>query len=294
MKLSFCLRLLAGVVLLGTSLRAQPVTFTLDPGRSVVTLSGVVAGAQILEQGPGSLTTTVGGSVMVEISGNELRFPGGSRVSPEESESWQPGPEGVEGSAPASYGGRAQIGSGLFSVSAVAATRRISFDVFSGVLPLEGENFNADGLLFQFVETNNPVLDYRLTGLINRRAGRVLAGLATNSVTGNSTLVTEGTAQILTLEVEATYVFELLNPEDSSLTLTGRLVATRVPTDAPPEITMDPVPPGATSMTLTWPEGFALEKAAQLVPPGWLDTGASSPAVIPFAGDGEYFRLVPR
>lgn len=296
MKTTHSLLLLAmALVLPANCLRAELATFTLDPSRSSVALSGSASGAALKPQGPGSLEAVYDGTLVLDVGPSEIRFVGGSRIAPRETGSWQPGPKGADGSAPASYGGKAQLGAGLFSISAVAATRRILLDLVGGTpFPLQSGTFNAAGLGFQFVETNNPVLDYKTSGIANEKDGMALSGLATNQPAGMSTLVTEGTVQTLTLKVSATFVFELLLPDDSSLSLSGQLVATRVIPDAPPIVTIAPVSPGATSMTLSWPAGFKLQKATRLSNSAWGDTGVSSPAVISFSGDGEYFQVVPQ
>ncbi|MBN8249007.1 MAG: hypothetical protein J0L84_16385 [Verrucomicrobia bacterium] len=293
MKRNSCLLLLSALVL-SVAARAELLSFVVDPDQTVVTLSGQAAGAKLEPQGPGGLTTRFQGTVVVDATATEVLFPGGSRVIPEEINSWEPGPDGANGSAPASYGGKATIGSGFFVVNAIAATRRLSFDVLSPPLALSGGSFDAEGVLFQFVETNNPTLDYRTSGLINLREGRILAGLATNKVAGASSLITAGALQTLTLQLDATYLFELLTPGDSSLSLSGQLVATRVIPDGPPVLVVAPVEPGSPSMTLSWPAGFKLQKSTALNPAVWGDTGAVSPAVIPFAAAGEYFQIVPQ
>lgn len=290
-------RILPWLLLVGHTicLRAELLTFTVDPARSSIALSGEASGAALQAQGPGGLEATYDGSIVLDLTPGEIRFVGGSRIAPREPNSWQPGAQGVDGSAPASYGAKAQIGGGFLSVSAVAATRRLMLDLLSNApFPVQDGSFSAEGLGFQFVETNNPVLDYRTTGFISRRDGMALSGLATNRIAGASTLVTVGNLQTLTLKVSATYVFELLVPNDSSLSLSGQLVATRMIPDVPPEIVIAPVLPGATSMTLSWPSGFKLQKATRLGNPDWSDTGNSSPAVIPFSGEGEFFQVVPQ
>ena len=293
---SALMRPLLLIALLGTlgSLPAEPLTFTLEPELSSVTLSGSASGAALQAQGPGSLTSFFAGTLVLDVTDTEVRFPGGSRLIPGEPNSWQPGPAGADGSAPASYGGKATIGSGFFSVSAVAATRRLSFDVLSAALPISGGSFTAEGLLFQFVATNSPVLDYRTSGLLSQRGSRALDGLATNKLAGNSTLVTQGNVQTLTIPVDAAYRFTLLAPDDSVLQLNGQIVATRTISADSPTIVITPVAPGATSMTLSWPAGFKLQKSPRLENPDWGDTGATSPATIEFTTTGEYFQVVPQ
>lgn len=83
-------------------------------------------------------------------------------------------------------------------------------------------------------------------------------------------------------------------PDDSVLQLTGQIVATRTLPEGAPEIVVAPVAPGATSMSLSWPAGFKLQKATLLLNPDWTDTGATSPATISFVNAGEYFQIVPQ
>jgi hypothetical protein len=54
----------------------SPVTFTVDPANSQLTLSGDVGGSQIQEQGPGSLTTSATGSfdTDVDLAGQTITF----------------------------------------------------------------------------------------------------------------------------------------------------------------------------------------------------------------------------
>lgn len=273
--------------------RAERVTFTLDPARSSISLGGSVSGIALQEQAAGSLTTSYEGSIVAEVSPTLIEFVGGTRMTARELNSWQPGPNGAEGTASASYGAKGHSG-GFFAIDALAASRRLLFDVTSSPLALSGGTFDAAALVFQFVDTNNCVLDYRVTGVFNDAGSKVLSGLATNSVTGSSSLTTVDGVETLKIAVSASFTFELVIPGDTTLTLTGELVATRGAAPEPPVVVVTPPPPGATSMNLSWSSSYKLQRATQLEPTNWADFATDSPVTIPFAGPGEFFRVVPK
>ena len=170
----------------------------------------------------------------------------------------------------------------------------MTFDVTSNPLALTGGSFDSAGLLFRFIDTNNAVLDYRASGILSSSGSKVLSGLATNKVAGVSTLVSAGGVETLTIPVSATYSFSLLLPDDSTITLTGQLVATRGGGTLPPEVVFVPPAPAATDLKLTWSASYKLQRATQLSPPNWADYATDSPITIPFSGPGEFFRVVPK
>ena len=47
-------------------------------------------------------------------------------------------------------------------------------------------------------------------------------------------------------------------------------------------------------LELTWPVEYRLQRATTLFPPDWQDVASPSPFVVPIAGPGEFFRVVPR
>lgn len=273
--------------------KAELLTFNLDPARSSVSLSGSVSGIALQEQAAGSLTTSYAGTIVAEVTPTQIEFVGGSRVAAREMNTWQPGINGVEGSAPASYGAKGHSG-GFLSVDALAASRRLLFDVTSGPLVLVDGRFAGTSLVFRFVDTNNPVLDYRVVGVLNENGSKVLGGLANNTVIGATSLSTVDGVETLKISVAATFLFELLLPNDTQLILTGELVATRGSAPEPPEVFFTPPPAGGTSMNLSWSSGYKLQRATELSPPNWADFATDSPITIPFAGPGEFFRVVPK
>ena len=122
-------------------LEAATVTYVVDTNLSSVALSGSVSAlgitADLNEQSPGSLTSIYGGTLIANVQSASIQFTGGNRLTPLEDRSFQPGPGGVKGTAPASYGGKAtaSLGFGL-KVDALLASRQIAFDVSSAPVPL--------------------------------------------------------------------------------------------------------------------------------------------------------------
>jgi hypothetical protein len=204
---------------------AAIVEFTIDSAQTQVTLSGKAAGITVAQQGPGSLTTSFEGTVLAEVAEDSIRFLGGSRIEGVINGEWSPLALGEEGTAPAEFG--AQVSS--FLASGTGALRDLLLDLESEAVPLTEGQFNADGLLFRFPEDAPSAFDYRVNVLLLglQHARRELAGYATNQITATGTLTPSGNTEVLVIPIEATITFELLNPGDSSLTITGQLLATR-------------------------------------------------------------------
>ena len=90
-----------------------------DTAQSGVSASGSALGFPVREQGAGSLTAHLGGTLYVQLGQNSIQFVSGSQVFALDSGSWQPLSDGSAGSAPANYGGAA----GDYFTSGVAAAR---------------------------------------------------------------------------------------------------------------------------------------------------------------------------
>lgn len=76
----------------------------------VFTISGTVLGSELTAQGPGSLTTSLLGTVRLAADGGAIQCPGDSRIVATTNGSWQPLSDGSKGSAPASFLGRIDTG----------------------------------------------------------------------------------------------------------------------------------------------------------------------------------------
>lgn len=198
--------------------------FTLDEARSVVVLSGTVAGSGIQEQAAGSLTTRFGGVFKVSRTPGNLVLLPGSTVSATVNGNWQPGVGGGAGSAPANYGGKADA----FIASATAALRNVQLEVTSGTLTLSAGAFDSSALVFSFPAAAAAALDYKVSGLVSMSGSKALSGLAANKVTTQGSLKTlaDGSEE-LTVPVAAELVLKLVSANDTLIRLTGQLVAVR-------------------------------------------------------------------
>ncbi len=192
---------------------------------SNVSLSGSIIGYPIKEQSPGSLTTKYAGTINADVTGTTIAFTGASAIIAQNSASWEPKAGGVAGSDPANYGGKASAG---FLGSAVAAVRNAQFDVTSPPLPLTGTSFPSSALLFQFLKSSAGAIDYAVAGFLATKGVIALEGIATNRVTSQASLVTSGNVQTLTIPVIADFFFKVLSPSDTTVTINGQIVATRV------------------------------------------------------------------
>ncbi len=142
--------------------------FTIDPTQSSVTISGTVAGGTIAAQAPGSLTANVDGTIRATLNGGNLLFPGQSVIAAETNGSWQPLHDGSAGSAPADFGGKAN----LVIATGLAALRNIQLDAFGPAIPVNGGKFDSSSLTFGFLTNAMSSLDYNVSGLLSKSDSR--------------------------------------------------------------------------------------------------------------------------
>ncbi len=206
------------------SVGAAAAVFTIDSARSSINLSSKVLGFACQEQRAGSLSTKFEGTIHANATDVSIVFSGSSLVSAQNSGSWEPKANGDSGSDAANYGGKASAG---LLGSALAAVRNIQLDVTSPPLTLTGGRFDSGSLLYQFLLNSKGALDYSVAGFVPMKGSIPLAGLATNRVTTQATLTTSGNIQTLTIPVTADFFFKLVSANDTTLTLTGQIVATR-------------------------------------------------------------------
>jgi hypothetical protein len=206
-----------------SSAHAALVTFTIDPEQSSISLSGTVVGTAIKEQGPGSLTTSFSGSVTAELTDSTITFINAGLIIANNNGEWEPKANGATGKEPASYGAAAQI-SGL---AASAAARNIQFKLSSASLALSDGSFDASAIVFEFPPNSPAILAYRTAGFPSFSGSESLSGVGTNRNTTKATLTTSGDVQTLRIPVEADFYFKLIAPNDTKLTISKQLVATR-------------------------------------------------------------------
>jgi hypothetical protein len=212
------MRYTAILFLLGCFLaqHANAFIFTIDPLSSSLSLSGTVAGFTLTQQGPGSLTTTYSGSINADFNSSTIQFNNAAAAAAING-NWQPLPGGGSGSAPANYGGQASLGG--FGI-AFGAGRNIVLDITSGVIPLSGTSFDASQLS---ISPTTGALDYNSPF---GSGSTSLAGLfGANMATMGDISVVGGIAT-LTIPVQITQVLTLVSNGDTTITLSGNLVAT--------------------------------------------------------------------
>ncbi len=221
-----------GVVFLSAAffagrMQASPVVFTIDPTRSQLTLSGKIAGSTFTTQGPGSLTTSYSGNINANVSGSAIQFTGSSTITAKTNGVWQPAVGGGTGSAAADYGAQAFV---VIS-TAYGASRNIVLDVTSPSLTLTGTNFDSSALIFSFASGSGSSVDYNAAG---EHGTLALAGYATNTIANQASLSTNGNVEQLVIQINTQFTFTLLSSGDTTLDLTGQIVATN--STAPPFI----------------------------------------------------------
>jgi hypothetical protein len=249
------------VVLMGLLTQRQPVvagpvTFTIDPTRSSITLSGDLANSDLgtfvfAAQGIGSLTTSYTGSILADLSPPNIQFPGGSVIQAKTNGTWKPAGGGGSGSAPGDYGG--QIIKPL-EITAYFAGRNFLLDVSSPPTTLTNGGFNS-GLLAVTFLTNTipaPSTDYTVTVPLdpseNTNGSLPLSGTSTNSPNA-AYLTNSGGKLALFMPVSITNV-ATSSSGVVTVILTGTIVAT-----APASAWPLPLSVGLQNgqMSLTWP-----------------------------------------
>ena len=195
--------------------------FTVDTSQSRVTVSGSVSGSTLQEQGPGSLTTQFGGSLLVAISGNTIQFPGQSQVVALNSGSWEPRADGSDGSEPANYGGKASH----FLARGVAAIRHAQVDVTSGTVPLVDGRFGTQAITFSIPIGAPSSLAYQTEGAFDSSGAVPLGGRSATGQQSEGSLTVVGGQQVLTIPINYRVYFSLLSENDTVVYLNGQLVA---------------------------------------------------------------------
>lgn len=217
--------LLAGSLwIAGVTLTARAVdVFTVDPSQSYVSVSGSVVGNALEPQGAGSLTTHCQGSLLVEVGANAIQFPGQSQVVALDSGNWEPLADGSDGGAPANFGGAASF----FLTDGVAAARHVQADMASGSIVLVNGQFDTAGITFLIPAGAGSSLAYRVTGAIDDSGAITLDGQSATGQVAQGSIATVGGQAVLTLPIRYTFKFSLVSNDDTTVNLTGQLVATR-------------------------------------------------------------------
>jgi hypothetical protein len=223
-------------------------TFTIDQARSSLAISGTFAGIAIEPQEPGSLVTSYTGTIEADVTGSEIVLTGGSIIAALTNGNWEPAAGGIPGVAPANYGGEVAN----FLVSGLAALREVRFDVTSGVLPVNGGEFNAQEVVFNFIPAATSVIDYTysITFGSSGNGSQALVGTSMNITPTNGTLVAQGDETVLTIPVDIAGSLTVLNPNDVQYRFRGQLVG-RAAASLPVQIDSFRMTPGQLHFMIT-------------------------------------------
>ena len=230
--------------LVSTTGRGELKTFVLDTNNSSLTISGTLEGTAFQQQGAGSLTTKISGTIKAEVTSSNITFVGGSAIVALNSGNWQPGPGGVAGNAPANYGVKVSV----LLTTVMAAVRNTLLDVTSSALMVTGGSFSGQGLHFNYPSNSTSVLDYSYSGLLGTgRGNRPLKGVSTNTL-NDATLIVQGAQLVLTIPVDISGT-KSIAPGDVNYRLRGQLVA-RAPVSVPLQINIFQVFSGQITFTI--------------------------------------------
>ncbi|HYE30119.1 MAG TPA: hypothetical protein VEH27_01705 [Methylomirabilota bacterium] len=215
-----------------TAFASRGATFQIDPARSSITMSGTLAGFTIQEQAPGSLQTRFEGPIQANVTPTSITFPGGSVVDAQTNGSWQPLPGGMNGRDWADYGAQATIPLGG---TARGAVRNIVLDVTSGTIPISNGSFDAQSMVFSFPTNGTATLDYNAS--IFGLGSEPLSGTSTNKTATRGTITEVNGKRTLTLAIDTTFSFAVMNPNDSQVRFVGSVVAVEAEAAARPAFT---------------------------------------------------------
>jgi hypothetical protein len=210
------------------SSRAVERDFSIITNQSSIAVSGTVTTsvgtATIQQQGPGSLSTTYGGTIKTDRESSSIGFLSGSSVAANVNGSWKPDSTAADVAAAADYGGKVSF---LFGFeTANFAGRDFVVGVTSNPIALDsGGHFDLSAATLQFVNGN---LAYHDTSgsLIGTNSLANNTGSITGTGTLSSTNQSGQTTEKLNIPISATFVLMPNTTTTVNLTLTGQLVAT--------------------------------------------------------------------
>jgi hypothetical protein len=210
----------------------QAATLNLDPARSQITISGNVAGFNLTPQGPGSLTTTVGGTISVETPPGQIQITG-ANLDPNINGNWAPGVGGAA-TSPADLAGEAST----FLGRVTGALRELVVNATSSPRALDAAGqFDAAAIVFQFPTNGTSRFDYSAPAIFGGAGSAELASAGTNNTATVGTYVQSDGTATLTLNLDAVFRFSIISDDpDTTLMLKGQLVATGAPAPSAPMI----------------------------------------------------------
>ena len=266
--------------------------FQVDPTQSVLTLTGTTGGIVWQEQSTGTLTTSWDGWLVADQEGSTIRFVVGSTINGRQIQEIQPGSPNSAVASAAEFGGKWIFGSGLSSTHALGAVRNLHLDVASDLVPLNGGLFDPSLTRFTVTATDTPTLDFRANGLLVALGHRSLSGLASVNGALNGTFGLFAEVQTLTLPVDITLPVGSLPGGDTTLRLTGKLVARRGIMIRLPVLLQIPSAAVPGQFTLVWSSAYQLQRATTLNPSDWTPVTDPAPLDVAPTEDAAFYRAV--
>ena len=208
---------------------SQAQSFVVDPDQSRLAISGTVAGFQLREQGPGSLSTSYTGEIQVVRSANGIQLAGGV-LGANDSGAWRPLPDGSNGAAAANYGFLISV---VLVQNVVAALRNFVTVPTSGELPVDANGaFSTTGIVNTITSAD---FAFRASGVVaNTNGGFSFAGaVATNTADTLGHIVRTNGEEVITVPLDATVTGTFLAPDDTTIQFAGRIVARRALAPSP-------------------------------------------------------------
>lgn len=183
-------------LVVGMVSRGQAAMFVVEPTNSVLTVSGTLTAFGstylIVSQAPGSLTSTLNGTIEATVAGGTITFDGGAAVAP----ILQPGTF-LPFNAPAEFAGRVP------ELGAVGALRNNLLDFSSAALAVNGANeFDASSVVPNLL---SGVFDFEVLGFLPAQTTN-LAGTVTQAADLVGTVDIVGGQQRLMLPVSTSLV----------------------------------------------------------------------------------------
>jgi hypothetical protein len=206
---------LVGLAVLGATTQsvAAPVTYTLVPSQSVLSLSGNLFGFPFLEQKAGSLTAQYSGTITADLSGGVLTFGSGTSIMAGAFSADSPFNPTDEGGANDVYGGTASFVEAAFYNIQIAI---LGGTIEDGVAPTTlnlgwVEDINGDGV----------------GGFRSTLGDGDLTGDANNQTVELASLTTNGGVETLTFHIFSPNPVEQNDVVIGSIDMSGWITATR-------------------------------------------------------------------
>ena len=215
-------------VIIAAQSLASPVTYTIDPSQSTLSATGALSGNTPSAQTFGSNITSYTGTISANRASTSIQFTAGSSIDANLQPSQQrPDIGGDDGKAPADYG---WVAPGSFGATVYAAFRDLIFDLSSDPLTVAA-NGNFDRA-FDIIYTSGSV-DWN-SGFQWDTKDFTGSDLFNQSPNTPNLSVANG-IETLTLPVRFSKIFSVTTTGDSTLRLSGTLIATRSLSTNPPQ-----------------------------------------------------------